>query len=105
MQKYAPPNYQISIDVIYTRRKDDRGSDYDDETAPREIYQRQTFKFSYNWDTKRMYVEDDMGWRYINPKGSSAETGLVMNTGEMAFYLAYHMKFYDCLDDVFYDCF
>ena len=41
-----------------------------------------------------MFVEYDKGWRYLNPVGCWAESGIVMPAGEIAFALAYNMKFY-----------
>jgi hypothetical protein len=34
------------------------------------------------------------GWRFLSQTGSWAETGIYMPAGEIAFYLAYKMKFY-----------
>ena len=40
-----------------------------------------------------MYQMHDDTWHYIKPVGSFGETGHYF-AGEMAFYIAYHMKFY-----------
>ena len=55
-----------------------------------------TMRFFYNWNLREMYVDTtgNDGWRYLNPNGSWAETGVSMPAGETAFYLAYKMKFY-----------
>ena len=68
----------------------------------------QTKRFFYNYDLRQMYVARDGNedWRYLNHKGSWAETGVVMPAGEMAFALAYHLKFYGktaSFEDSFYD--
>ena len=43
-----------------------------------------------------MYVDQNgnSNWRYLDPNGSWAETGISMPAGEMAFALAYNLKFY-----------
>lgn len=99
VQKYDPPQYIISIKVISVENAD-RGST--------EMGRVQTKRFFYNYDLRQMYVARDGNedWRYLNPKGSWAETGVVMPAGEMAFALAYHLKFYGktaSFEDSFYD--
>ena len=47
-------------------------------------------------NTKGDYVDfnNNDNWRYLNPQGSWAETGISMPAGEIAFALAYNYKFY-----------
>ena len=51
--------------------------------------------FFYNSDLGQMYVDfnNNDNWRYLNPQGSWAETGISMPAGEIAFALAYNYKF------------
>lgn len=90
VQKYAPPQYIIAVNVV-TVQNADKGNT--------EISSVNTFRFFYNWDMKQMYRDKtgNDGWSYLNPKGSWAENGVVMPAGEMAFYLAYGLKFYGSL--------
>jgi len=63
---------------------------------------RKLYHFAYHWDSKQMYLGDGSyygaaDWKYIDPRGSWADTGIIMPAGEMAFALAYNMKFYGTL--------
>lgn len=94
VQKYAPPVYRIAINVVSTTRADGQERGDDDKTASRKINGVDTYQFFYNWDSRMMYVDNGDGWRYLDPNGTWAETGVSMPAGEIAFYLAYHMNFY-----------
>lgn len=96
VQKYAPPQYIIAVNVVRVDDAD-RGN-----TAIADV---KTYRFFYNIDLGRMYVDRNLNddWRYINPDGSWAETGIVMPVGEMAFALAYNYKFYGNFGDAFYN--
>lgn len=86
VEQYSPPIYIISVSV-YTVDNADRGN-----TSYRQV---QTLRFRYDWDRRAMYAQNkDGGWRYLDPNGSWAQTGVDMPTGEMAFYVAYRQKFY-----------
>lgn len=94
--KYAPPQYILAVNVV-TVNNADQGN-----TA---ISRVETLRFFYNSDLGQMYVDRDGtdNWRYLPPNGSWAETGISMPAGEIAFALAYNMKFYGVYDDGFYD--
>lgn len=96
VQKYEPPQYIIAVNVV-TVPNADRGN-----TAISEV---RTYRFFYNSDLGQMYVDSRLNdnWRYLDPNGCWAETGIVMPAGEIAFALAYHMKFYGVYSDSFYD--
>ena len=88
VQMYEPPQYIIAINVC-TVNNADRGNT--------EISNVQTMRFLYNYDLRRMYIDRHTGsddWRYLNPRGSWAETGVSMPAGEKAFELAYGIEFY-----------
>lgn len=61
-----------------------------------EIKNVHTYRFFYNSDLGQMYADfnNNDNWRYLNPQGSWAETGISMPAGEIAFVLAYNYKFY-----------
>ena len=86
VQQYQPPVYRIAVNVL-TVDDADRGN-----TTPSSV---KTEEFLYNWDTRRMYQwwGEKSAWNYVRPVGCLAETGHHF-AGEMAFYIAYHMKFY-----------
>ena len=85
VQQYAPPIYRIAVNLVWVPDAD-RGNG-----NPSEV---ETNYFLYNWDTRSMYVLRDGTWNYIPHNGSFAQSGIVEPTGEMVFYIAYHMPFY-----------
>ena len=95
VEKYDPPQYIISVDVV-TVNDADRGNT--------DIRESKTFRFFYNSDLGQMYIDQDGNdnWRYLDPNGSRAATGVSMPAGEIAFALAYRMKFYGIYGDSFY---
>ncbi len=84
VQEYNPPTYRIAVNVL-TVPDADRGN----TTS----YSVTTRYYMYQWDARKIYVLNGNSWSYIPPIGSLAETGHEFSY-EMAFYIAYHMKFY-----------
>lgn len=93
VQKYAPPDYQIAVNVV-TVYFSSNGFDLDLINSPI-VDKIETHYYYYNWESKKMYMLDSTGnkWRYMPPVGDYASTSHVVE-GELAFYAAYHMKFY-----------
>lgn len=94
VQSYNPPNYIIAVNVIYAHSAIDDVQDFynggEGVAVGITIY-----RFSYDWDSRKMYVDNgSQEWEYLNPWGCWAETGIRMPAGEMAFALAYGLKFY-----------
>lgn len=87
VQKYEPPQYIIAVNVVRVDNADRRST---------EIKNVHTYRFFYNSDLGQMYADfnNNDNWRYLNPQGSWAETGISMPAGEIAFALAYNYKFY-----------
>ncbi len=102
VKQYKPPVYIIAVDVV---------SVPDADSSKTKISAVKTYHFMYRYDQRNMYVpmEDpnsDLDWRYLKPNGTYAETGVAMPAGEIAFYLAYNMRFYGeraGFKDSFYD--
>ena len=102
VKQYKPPVYIIAVDVV---------SVPDADSGKTKISTVKTYHFMYRYDQRNMYVpmEDpnsDLDWRYLKPNGTHAETGVAMPAGEIAFYLAYNMRFYGekgDFKDSFYD--
>lgn len=95
VQQYEPPQYTIAVNVIAARSAiGDEQDFYNGGSGV--ITSVSTKRFFYNWDLRQMYVDrnGNSDWRYLNPNGSWAETGISMPAGEMAFALAYNLKFY-----------
>jgi len=86
VQEYNPPIYRIAVNVL---------SVPDADRGKTQVKSVKTKYFKYDWDNRRMYTiwPSDNLFHYISPVGSMAETGHFF-AGEMAFYIAYHLKFY-----------
>lgn len=92
VQKYAPPDYQIAVNVMRVSFTTN-GFDLNLLNSP-QIYETETHYYYYNWDSKRMYkLGSDNKWHYMTPVGDYASTSSVVE-GELTFYTAYRMKFY-----------
>ncbi|MBQ1335568.1 MAG: hypothetical protein IIY37_01375 [Selenomonadaceae bacterium] len=96
VEKYDPPQYIIAVDVASARSAIDDENDFYRNGGAGKITDVRRHRFFYNWDLRRMYVDshgnDD--WRYLDPKGDWAHTGIVMPAGQVAFLLAYDTEFY-----------
>ena len=101
IQKYEPPTYIIAVQAYYH---------YTDGTIrnnTEHIYDAKTLRFKYDYSTRSMYIEETdrngaKHWEYIDPKRMndndySYHRGMWANlvAGEMCFYLAYNMSFFD----------
>jgi hypothetical protein len=110
VQKYAPPEYIIAVNVVSARSVIDDEQDFY-SGGQGKITGVKTHRFYYNWNTKRMYYDNNGKWVYLDPWGGWAHTGIRMPAGEMAFYLAYSMKFYGTMEkyskyyNEYYACF
>ena len=87
VEQDEPPIRIIAAEVYIIDGDADRGNTTVSSILP--------VRFRYKMDTVEMYAPDESGgWRLINPAGSWAETGVIMPTGEMIFYVTYGEKFY-----------
>ena len=94
VQSYNPPSYIIAVNVISAQSAIDDVQDFYNGGEGAAIGIK-TYRFSYDWDSRSMYVDRGyQGWEYLNPWGCWAETGIRMPAGEMAFALAYGLRFY-----------
>ena len=93
--RYEPPEYVIAVDVVTARSAVGNEDDFYSGGSGM-VTDVSTMRFLYDWDACAMYAWNDaeMDWYYLPPGGSWAETGITMPAGEIAFYLAYRMKFY-----------
>lgn len=96
VEKYEPPQYIIVANICYVPRAINGSTTITKVT---------THRFFYNWDLRQMYHDRDGNSNrvYLNPNGDWAHTGIVMPAGEMAFYVAYHMKSYGGHNARFYE--
>ena len=96
VEKYAPPEYVIAVNVVTADSA--IGDERDFYSGGQgKITDVRTYRFYYNWNTKRMYQDQNGNLAYIDPWGPWASTGVRMPAGEMAFYLAYNLKFYESM--------
>lgn len=93
VEEYEPPEYVIRVEMVAAESAIGNVDDFYNGGKGK-ILGRFNKRFKYNWDAKTMYVENNQGWRYLNPVGCWAESGIFMPAGEIAFALAYNMKFY-----------
>ena len=93
--RYEPPEYVIAVNVVTARSAIGDEDDFYSGGSGM-VTDVRTMRFLYDWDACAMYAWNDaeMDWYYLPPGGSWAETGITMPAGEIAFYLAYHTKFY-----------
>lgn len=96
VMEYDPPEYMISVDVVaasdmYKRSKIDLEPDRTKISEPK------TYIFLYNWENKEIYVlnEETQEWKFVNPNGAWADSGILMSLYRLAFKLAYEIEFGD----------
>ena len=96
VEKYAPPQYIIAVNVCTVDNANNGNT---------EISKVQTLRYFYNWNLREMYADRDgnSNWRYLDPHGSWSKTGISMPAGEIAFALAYNLKFYGVYSSSFYN--
>ena len=98
VDKYAPPFYELSIDIYsisfsdayYREHGTYIGGDYTISDSYR-------LNFKYNWDTETVFHKQSGIWKVwdLNRNYSHAEGNpLIPNAAEVAFYSAYRMKFF-----------
>ncbi len=98
VHKYAPPIYIIAFKAI------DYSSGFAAQGVPESVKPR-NYRYYYDYSTRRMYEEyynienQAYYWRYIDAQSEfynqHSAANLILTGGEIAFYLAYNMSFYD----------
>lgn len=104
IQKYEPPTYILTVQTydhmnVITPELPEGRIEY--------ISHAKVLRFKYDYDTRKIYVEETdrngaKHWEYIDPKRMndndySYHRGMwaKLVAGEMCFYLAYNMSFFD----------
>lgn len=99
VEVYAPPNYQIAINVVSVEFSDDYWRNHGTYIGgPYTVGGSFTLRFRYNWNRKVIAYERDGQWRAwdIDHDYSHAEgSPLIPYAAEVAFVSAYNMRFYD----------
>ena len=97
--KYAPPDYQIAINVVSVTFSEEYWQEHETYVGgPYTIGASNSMAFRYNWITKTISYQRNGKWFDwdINRDHSHAEgEPLIPNTAEVAFATAYNMRFFD----------
>ena len=98
IDKYAPPFYELSIDIFSVNFSDKYYRENDTYIdGPYNIGESFKLSFKYNWDSKTIFIKQNDLWKVwdLNRSYSHAEGNpLYPNAAEVAFYSAYRMKFF-----------
>lgn len=99
VERYAPPNYQIAINVVMVTFSEDYWRQHKSYIGgPYSIGDVFTVRFRYHWGRKSIAYQSRNQWQDwdINRDYSHAEGDpMIPNTAEVAFVSAYSMKFFD----------
>lgn len=92
VHQYAPPKYIIAARKITHHNNGQGGEDIEGDSV---------LRYFYDYDARKMYVESKdkngiLSWKLIDPsKSKSYHDDNWVAAGEIMFYLAYNMSFYD----------
>lgn len=99
VQRYAPPNYQLSIKIFSVTFSEEYFRNHDTYVGgPYKIGDSFELSFKYNWDRKIISYQRGNNWLDwdINHDYSHAEGNpLIPHAAEVAFVSAYNMRFFD----------
>ena len=99
VERYAPPDYQIAINVVSVTFSDDYWRQHETYVGgPYVIGDVFTVRFRYHWGRKSIAYKFGGQWQdwEINRDYSHAEGDpMIPNTAEVAFVSAYNMRFFD----------
>ena len=99
VEQYAPPRYQLSINVVSVTFSDEYWRSHETYIGgPYTMGDSFTLKFRYNWDRKVISYQRGENWLDwdINHDYSHAEGDpMIPFTAEVAFVSAYNMRFFD----------
>lgn len=95
VNKYEPPIYIIAFIRM------DYSTGFPKGGVPESVHPKVIW-YKYNYNLRRMYwcksnIDGDFSWEYIDPKNANIDSALnsIITGGEIAFYLAYNMSFYN----------
>lgn len=98
VERYAPPNYQIAINLVMVTFSEDYWRQHKSYIGgPYTIGDVFTVRFRYHWGRKSIAYQSRNQWQDwdINCDYSHAEGApMIPNTAEVAFVSAYNMKFF-----------
>ena len=99
VERYAPPDYQIAINVVSVEFSDDYWRSHETYIGgPYKMGSSFTMRFRYNWDRKVIsylrggqWMDWDVNHDYCHADGDP----MIPYTAEVAFVSAYNMRFFD----------
>ena len=98
VERYAPPDYQIAINLVSVTFSDDYWRQHETYIGgPYKLGDVFTLRFRYHWGRKSIAYLSGNQWQDwdINRDYSHAEGDpMIPNTAEVAFVSAYNMKFF-----------
>ena len=98
VERYAPPDYQIAINLVSVNFSDDYWRQHETYIGgPYTLGDVFTLRFRYHWGRKSIAYQFGQQWQDwdINRDYSHAEGDpMIPNTAEVAFVSAYNMKFF-----------
>lgn len=98
VERYAPPDYQIAINLVSVNFSDDYWRQHETYIGgPYTLGDVFTLRFRYNWGRKSIAYLFGKQWQDwdVNRDYSHAEGDpMIPNTAEVAFVSAYNMKFF-----------
>ena len=98
VERYAPPDYQITINLVSVNFSDDYWRQHETYIGgPYTLGDVFTLRFRYHWGRKSIAYQFGQQWQDwdINRDYSHAEGDpMIPNTAEVAFVSAYNMKFF-----------
>lgn len=98
VERYAPPDYQIAINLVSVNFSDDYWRQHETYIGgPYTLGDVFTLRFCYHWGRKSIAYQFGQQWQDwdINRDYSHAEGDpMIPNTAEVAFVSAYNMKFF-----------
>ena len=98
VDKYAPPFYELSIEILPVNFSDKYYSEYETYIdSPYTFGESFILYFNYNWDTKTVFNKNNGIWKVwdTNRDYSHAEGNpMIPNSAEVAFFVIYQMKFF-----------
>ena len=98
VERYAPPDYQIAINLVSVNFSDDYWRQHETYIGgPYTLGGVFTLRFRYHWGRKSIAYQFGQQWQDwdINRDYSHAEGDpMIPNTAEVAFVSAYNMKFF-----------
>ncbi len=91
---YNPPFYKLSARVVAAESAIGDEMDFYRNDGEGTVFSERNYMITYNWNSRESHISDGGDFRIVYPVGCEARTGVGSGTAEMAFAVAYNMKFF-----------